>query len=87
MGYVLTAILIYIAYRFIVGFVIPVARTTSQVKRQFSAMKEQMEQAQQQYQQQYNQQYQSAGSEPQPRPGAKGKYDIEGEYIPFEDVK
>jgi hypothetical protein len=44
-------------------------------------MKEQMEQAQQQYQQQGAQQQQTS------KPGARGKYDIEGEYIPFEEVK
>ncbi|MCU0395466.1 MAG: hypothetical protein MUF29_06130 [Chitinophagaceae bacterium] len=78
MGYLLLAFLLYLAYRFITGFVIPVARTTSQVRKQFHAMKEQMEQAQQATQQEH------AHAN---RAGARGKYDIEGEYIPFEEVK
>jgi transcription initiation factor TFIID subunit TAF12 len=82
MSYLLIALFLYILYRFVTGFIIPVARTTSQVKQQFRTMKEQMEQAQQQYQQQNAQQPQQTS-----KPGAMGKYDIEGEYIPFEDVK
>jgi hypothetical protein len=82
MGYLLAAFLIYLAFRFITGFLIPVVRTTSTVRKQFHAMKSQMEQAQQQYQQQQNGQHDHNA-----KPGTKGKYDIEGEYIPFEEVK
>ena len=84
MTYVLWAVLAFILYRFVTGFLIPVVRTTSQVKKQFNAMRQQMEQAQQQYQQQAQA---AQASRPSNAPGAKGKYDIEGEYIPFEDVK
>ena len=84
MSYVLWAILAFIVFRFITGFVIPVVRTTSKVKKQFNAMRQQMEQAQQQYQQQAQG---AQASQPTNAPGTKGKYDIEGEYIPFEDVK
>lgn len=80
MGYLLLALMLYLAYRFITGFVIPVARTTSQVRRQFSAMKSKMEEAQQQYNQQAQQQQSN-------KAGTKGKYDIEGEYISFEELK
>lgn len=83
MTFILWAIVAFILYRFVTGFLIPVVRTTSQVKQQFNAMRQQMEQAQQQYQQQ--------AQEPETRQqtkarGAKGKYDMEGEYIPFEEV-
>lgn len=88
MTFILWAIVAFILYRFVTGFLIPVVRTTSQVKKQFNAMRQQMEQAQQQYQQQYQQQAQGAQATQQTNaPGTKGKYDIEGEYIPFEDVK
>ncbi|MCC6760243.1 DUF4834 family protein [Phnomibacter sp. MR] len=84
MTFILWAIVAFILYRFVTGFLIPVVRTTSQVKKQFNAMRQQMEQAQQQYQQQA----QGAQTTQQTNaPGTKGKYDIEGEYIPFEDVK
>ncbi|HSC54576.1 MAG TPA: hypothetical protein VLC98_13185 [Phnomibacter sp.] len=76
MGYILAAILIFIGINFIVKFVIPVVRTTSQVRKQFQSMKEKMEEAQQQ----------RGGQTPQPA-AQKPKYDVEGEYIPFEDVK
>lgn len=82
MSYLLLGILLFVLYRFITGFVVPVVRTTSQVKKQFNAMRQQMEEAQRQA-------YQGptpAGSQPQ-KPGTKGKYDIEGEYIQFEDLK
>lgn len=79
MSYVLIAILLYLAYRFITGFVMPVARTTTQVRKQFQNMKEQMEKAQQQQQ--------SGGRPPVQETAQKPKFDVEGEYIPFEDVK
>jgi hypothetical protein len=85
MSYLLLGILLFLLYRFITGFVVPVVRTTSQVKRQFNAMRQQMEEAQRQaYQGQ--QQAAPAGQQSQ-KQGAKGKYDIEGEYIQFEDLK
>jgi hypothetical protein len=79
MSYVLLAIILYLLYRFITGFVIPVARTTTQVRQQFQSMKEQMEKAQQQQQ--------SGGRTPVQETAQKPKFDVEGEYIPFEDVK
>jgi Sec-independent protein translocase protein TatA len=83
MSYLLLGILLFVLYNFITGFVVPVVRTTSQVKRQFNAMRQQMEEAQQQYQQQ------AQGPETRQQTksrGTKGKYDMEGEYIPFEEV-
>jgi hypothetical protein len=80
MGYLLLAILLYIAYRFIAGFVIPVARTTSQVRQQFQSMKEQMEQAQ-------RQQADPDVHQDSKRTNQKPKFDVEGEYISYEDIK
>lgn len=82
MQYIFYAILLYLLYRFITGFVIPVARTTSQVKRQFEAMRQQANA--------------EGGSDAQQgnrsgyanvHPSQKPKYDVEGEYIQFEEVK
>ena len=78
MTYLFLGIILFIAYRFITGFVIPVARTTSQVRQQFHSMKEQMEKAQQQ---------QNGGKTNAEQTAQKPKFDVEGEYIPFEDVK
>jgi len=79
MTYLLLGIILFIAYRFITGFVIPVARTTSQVRQQFQSMKEQMEKGQQQQN--------SSGRPITKETAQKPKFDVEGEYIPFEDVK
>ena len=82
MGYILTAILCYLLFRFIVGFVLPVARTTSQVRKQFNSMKEQMNAQHGEPQQQASKKT-SVNGYPDQRP----KYDIEGEYISFEETK
>ncbi len=78
MGYIFYAILIYLLYRFVAGFVIPVARTTSHVKKQFNSMKEQME-TQQAGQQNGRSSVNGVDQKP--------KYDVEGEYIKFEEIK
>ena len=83
MSYVLFAILAYLLFRFIVGFVLPVARTTSQVRKQFNSMKEQMNTHQHGGQQPHQNGKSSVNGFPDQRP----KYDIEGEYIPFEETK
>jgi hypothetical protein len=87
MTYIFYAILLYLLYRFIVGFVIPVVRTTSKVKKQFNAMKEQMEGAAQGGQQRahaYNNQNDNSRTTIN-AVNQKPKYDIEGEYISFEE--
>ncbi len=78
MSYLFLGIILFIAYRFITGFVIPVARTTLQVRHQFQSMKEQMDKPQQQ---------QNGGRPTMQETTQKPKFDVEGEYIPFEDVK
>jgi hypothetical protein len=79
MNYIFYAILVYLLYRFITGFVLPVAKATSQVKKQFSAMHNQAE-------------TQQAGNQSRGRSSINGvdqkpKYDVEGEYIKFEEIK
>ena len=78
MGYIFDIILVYLLYRFIVGFIIPVVRTTSHVKKQFNSMKEQME-TQQAGQQNGRSSVNGVDQKP--------KYDVEGEYIKFEEIK
>jgi hypothetical protein len=69
-------IVFYLVYRLIFDLVVPVYKTTKQVKRQFGDMHEQMRQHANAYQQQ-------RPAEPAPeRPAAKA-----GEYIDFEEVK
>ena len=72
------AILIYLLYRFVAGFLIPVIRTTSHVRQQFNNM---------------NKQPQEGPSEAQgPTPNAQRSNQSSGtskvgEYIDFEEVK
>ncbi|MES2647373.1 MAG: hypothetical protein V4717_10880 [Bacteroidota bacterium] len=80
MTYILVAFLIYLLYRFIIGFVIPVVNATSQVKKQFNAMHQQAA-AQQERSQQKEQRTSVNGVNQKP------KYDVEGEYIKFEEIK
>jgi hypothetical protein len=77
------AILIYLLYRFIAGFLIPVIRTTSHVRQQFNNMNRQ------QNGQTPNGQ---APNTKDPTPNAQSKSSHSGapkvgEYIDFEEVK
>jgi len=75
--YLLFAFLIYLAYRFIFHFVIPIYKTTKQVKKQFREMHSRMEDHLNQ--QQANQQ--TATTQPE------NKKTQAGDYIDFEEVK
>ncbi len=81
--YLFYGLLLYMAYRFIVGFLIPVFRTTRQVKRQFRDMQEKM-------QEHYSGSvHETQGSSinstqtPNPSPQKSGI----GDYIDFEEIK
>jgi hypothetical protein len=68
--------LLYLAYRLIFNFIIPIYKTTKQVKRSFRDMQEQMHQHADPYHQRQN-------DTPTPKT-ASGKT---GDYIDFEEVK
>jgi hypothetical protein len=81
------AIVFYVLYRFIFNFVVPIARTTRQVRQQFRNMQDLHEQAQggqNGYGQPGYDQGTQAGAGPQQRKPNSGKV---GEYIDFEEVK
>lgn len=76
-------LLLYLAYKFIFHFIIPVYRTTKQMRRKMNEMQETMQQQyrqQQQYQQQQYQQQPQATVKEESRPAAE-------DYIEFEEVK
>ena len=81
------AIVFYLLYRFVFNFLVPVARTTRHVRRQFRNMADMQEAVRQQ------QQAQSQGyaSQTQARPGPSQqrseKRAPEGDYIDFEEIK
>ncbi len=71
--YILLGIFIYFMFRFLFDFIIPVVKTTKQVKKQFDAVREQ--------QQEFNQQQQS-------QPSTKFTSTVDkDDYIEFEEVK
>lgn len=78
MTYLLTVILLYLLYRFIAGFLWPVYKATSQVKKQFDAMKSQVNRDEMMEDATYN--TRTTFDE-------KPKFDPGGEYIPFEEIK
>ena len=75
--YLFYAFLIYLAYRLIFHFIIPVYKTTRQVKKQFREMHSRMED-------QMNQQ--QANQQPMPTKQEDKKAPAE-DYIDFEELK
>lgn len=80
--YILFAVIIYLLYRFVFHFIIPIYKTTSQVKKQFremhSKMEEQMNQAS----------FGKATEDKQTdNPGKSTTKELGGDYIDFEEVK
>ena len=76
--YLFYAFLIYLAYRLVFHFIIPIYKTTKQVKKQFREMHSRMEDHINQ--QQANQQTTYAQAE-------NKKEQVGGDYIDFEEVK
>ena len=75
-------ILAWLLFNFITKFVIPVYRTTKQVKQQFKNMAD----AQKQYQAQNNPQNQPSQNNAAPTSNTLNTENV-GEYIDFEEVK
>lgn len=74
--YILLGFTIYFAYRFLFDFLLPVIRTTRQVKKQFDAAREQ--------QQGFQQSRQGPRSEPSNTESRKSNSD---DYIEFEEIR
>ena len=75
--YLFYAFLIYLAYRLIFHFIIPVYRTSKQMKKQFHEMHNRM--------QDHVNQQQGYQQSPTPKPGDKKEH--AGDYIDFEELK
>lgn len=76
--YLFYAFLIYLAYRLVFHFIIPIYKTTKQVKRQFREMHDRMEDHITQQQQ---------ATQPTSVPEPEIKKQQAGDYIDFEEVK
>jgi len=70
--------LLYLLYKFIFDFIIPVYESSKKIKKQFGEMQEKMQNNMNQYQNQQK----AALSSPVEKPEKK-----EGDYIDFEEVK
>ncbi|MBO9591699.1 MAG: DUF4834 family protein [Niabella sp.] len=79
MSVILYALLFFFLYNLIVKVVLPVYRTTRQIKKQFSQMKQQFQQPEAATQQ--------SGTASQTPPPSQKKPSKLGEYIDFEEVK
>lgn len=75
--YIFIGLGLYILYRLVFNVVVPVYKTTRQIRGQFKNMKERMEQEMQQ------QGYQNQRPEPSAAPSKPSS----GDYIDFEEVK
>ncbi len=76
--YFLIGMAIYIGYRFLFEFLLPMIKTTRQVKKQFDAVREQQEAF---FKQQTNQQQQ------QKKPEKSANRSADDDYIEFEEIK
>ena len=76
--YFLIGMAIYIGYRFLFEFLLPMIKTTRQVKKQFDAVREQQEAF---FKQQTNQQQQ------QKKPEKSATRSADDDYIEFEEIK
>lgn len=70
----------YLLYKLVLDFIIPVAKTTKQVKKQFTEMNSKMEE---QMRQQQSRQYNNNSSQEHTAPNKASNSD----YIDFEEVK
>jgi heme exporter protein D len=76
LSFLFYAFLVYVLFKLVVNFIIPVYRTTKQVKKSFRDMQDRMQEQHQQ---------QSAAQQHQ-QPAAKKQQPL-GDYIDFEEVK
>ena len=74
--YILLGFTIYFAYRFLFDFLLPVIRTTRQVKKQFDAVREQ--------QQGFQQHQQKNSPDPAKTSSSKSSSD---DYLEFEEIR
>lgn len=78
LGFLFLVFVLYLAFRLLFDFILPVYRTTKRVRKSFRDMREQMNRHTEQYRQPENHSNQESNS------ANKGGV---GEYIDFEEIK
>lgn len=76
-----TILILYLLYKLVFDFIVPVAKTTSQVKKQFNQMRNMQEENLR------SQQQQSQPVKTRPKNSGPSTSTTDSEYIDFEDVK
>jgi len=78
--YLLWGFLIYFGIRFLLDFVIPMIKTTRQVKKQFDAVREQQQEF-------FRQQNAQQSAQPTRQATKKNASSTDDDYIEFEEIK
>lgn len=86
MQIIIIAFLLYLLYRFVVGFLLPVLKTAGHVKQQFNAMKNQMD-AQQQKPENQSTTYNNTNANTFKKWSTSGKKGSKEDYIEYEEIK
>ena len=81
---IVTILILYLIYKLVFDFVVPVARTTSHFKSQVNDMRRMQEEQLRKQQQQTQRPAQPTKTKPS---SSKNTTTTDGEYIDFEDVK
>lgn len=76
-----TILILYLLYKLVFDFIVPVAKTTSQVKKQFNQMRNMQEENLR------GQQQQSQPVKTRPKNSGPSTATTDSEYIDFEEVK
>ena len=79
---IVTIIILYLLYKLVFDFIVPVSKTTSQFKSHVNQMRMQQEEQMRRQQQQNNHTTQNKTTS-----NTKNTTTTDGEYIDFEDVK
>jgi len=75
-----TVLILYLLYKLVFDFIVPVSKTTSHFKNQMNQMRKQQEE-------QMHRQQQSNTPQNKTSPNKKNTTTTDGEYIDFEEVK
>ena len=78
-------IVLYLLYRFVFNFFLPIFRTTRHVRQQFRNMQENPQDTNGPFQHSYTQQREPQPTRPDPSPSSPKN--SMGEYIDFEEIK
>lgn len=82
MKIIITILILYLLYKLVFDFIVPVAKTTSQVRQQFNNMNAARDEMLRKQQQQNNEPRKSP-----PKPSGPTTTTTDSEYIDFEEIK